>query len=207
MYCEIDLKHSRNITGAELVSILRARGLGAEIAVSTAFSWSALLRHSHPGGLFAHETFHRCFVILKSVTYNLSTYHLEGRDNTVSAGTLLEVAQEYVMGQILPALKDAKLKARPWAVRLFEDNGKETGLIGRLPRFKETFREQFNLNEIHSHVIVLFTAFFSLRLGMKTESVTAAIVGLSVATIYAALNGTLKYLWNRRKLSFGFPKG
>src|SRR5690348_1238953 len=139
MFCEIDIQYPRKLTPEELVPILRARNLGAEISVDEAYSRSELLRGVEPANrYFAHETLHHCFVILKDVNFTRSTFHLEASDRSVSTATLLQVAQEYVMEQLLPALKkEAKVGASLLTVRLFEDNGRETGLDGRLRTFRQ----------------------------------------------------------------------
>jgi hypothetical protein len=204
VYCEIYLKHARNVSAPELVAALRAQGLGTEIPFQQAYSWSRIYGSANPkSSLYAHETLQRCFVILRSLNYDVSSFHLEGRENTVSIQTLLEVAQEYVGKQLLPALRSApKLDASLQAIKLFEDNGRETGLIGKTSTFSSIFVGQFGWSEIHSHIIVFVSAFLLLKLGHEGESLLAAGIGLSIAVGYAILNGLLKYAWNRRRIRF-----
>lgn len=206
MYCEIYLKHARNVSGAALVTFLKAQNLGQEMQLPQAYALSRIYRISPPQtSLYAHETLQRCFVILRSVNYDVSSFHLDTREGSVSIETLLEVAEEYVAEQLLPVLSgNPELKASLEAVKLFEDNGRETGLLGKLPGFMTLFLEQFERSEIHSHIIVLLSVFLLVRLGNNQESLLSAGIGLAVALIYAVLNGSLKYVWNRRKIKFGF---
>jgi len=206
MFCEIYLKHKTAVSAYDLVSTLRAANLGSEITTTAAHSRSVLYG---AGGavvsLFAHETVKSCFVILRSVNFDTSTFHLEGNGPRVSVETLLEATQDYVVSQLLPALKRSPSAiAKLQAVKLFEDNGRETGLEGRLPRLSSAFAEQLDWSEIHSHVIVLLVAFGSLALKIPGDKLKDAAIALAVTVLYAIVNGLLKYAWRRHKLKFGF---
>jgi len=189
--------------------MLRARNLGAEISVDEAYSRSELLRGVVPANrYFAHETVHHCFVILKDVNFKRCTFHLEASDWFVSSATLLQVAQDYVMEQMLPALKkEARVGASLLTVRLFEDNGRETGLEGRLRTFPQVLGEQLTTKEVPSHALTLVAAFLAFKFGFSHETPMAALIGLGVVVIFGAMNGSLKYLWSKRKIKFGFEKG
>ncbi len=206
MFCEIYVKHEPAVSAADLVKALRAASLGAEITTTAAHSRSVLYRAAGAVvSLFAHETVKNCFAILRSVNFDTSTFHLEGNGATVSIETLLEATQEYVVSHLLPTLRrkpgsTAKLQA----VKLFEDNGRETGLEAHLPRLSSAFTEQLDWSEIHSHIIVLLVAFTSLALGIPGEKLKDVAIALAVTVLYAIVNGLLKYAWRRDKLKFEF---
>ena len=206
MFCEIYIKHKKPMVGPDLVTLLRGSNLGTEIPTADAHARTTLYRGlTGIVSLFAHETVKNCFVIVRSVSYNASTFHLEGNSTKVSVETLLEAAQIYVVSHLLPALrKNSSARATLQSVSLFEDNGRETGLVGKLPGMGSLFKEQFDLSEIHSHLIVLLTAFISFRLGSKWDAVRDAEISLGIVVLYACINGLLKYLWRRHKLKFGF---
>jgi hypothetical protein len=208
MFCEIYVKHHPAVPPADLVTALRSANLGAEIKTADAHARSVLYRAAGAAvSLFAHETVRNCFVILRSVNLDTSTFHLEGNAPTVSIETLLEATQEYVVSHLLPTLRrNPSSSARLQAVKLFEDNGRETGLEGRLPGLSSAFTEQLDWSEIHSHVIVLLVAFTSLALGVPSEKLKDAEIALAVTVLYAIVNGLLKYAWRRNKLKFGFKE-
>jgi hypothetical protein len=208
MFCEIYIKHKAQVMGADLVKHLRSSGLGIEISTAAAHSRSVL--YSGAGSvtsLFAHETVKNCFVILRSVNFDVSTFHLEGNAPTVTVETRLEATQEYVVSQLLPALHMLpNMKGKLQAVKLFEDNGKETGLTGRLPGLWSALAEGFKLDEIHSQAIILLTSFAFLALGRQDDKVGDAAIALGVTLIYALVDGLLKYAWGRHRLKFGFKE-
>jgi hypothetical protein len=209
MFCEIYIKHKTPVPPANLVDLLRASSLGLEITTTAAHSRSAFYRAVGPvASLFAHETVNNCFVILRSKAFDVSTFHLEGNSPAVSVETLLEATQEYVVDHLLPALRrDPSASASLKVVKLFEDNGKETGWLGRLQSLSSVLAEQIHGGEIQSHLIVLLTAFAFLFFGLHGEPLKNVFIALVVAILYALVDGLLKYPSRRHKLKFGFKGG
>src|SRR5271156_1106965 len=113
MYCEIIVKHSRQIDAGALEAAIRAP-FGNAVLILDAYRRSAIYKglvpplaphHAPPPppSLFAFETGLNCFVIVRKVNVVLSTYHLEGNTPVVSVETLLQAAQEF-SGQLMKIL-------------------------------------------------------------------------------------------------------
>lgn len=175
MYCEIAIKHSRQVAAKTLSEFILAANIGNTMPLDEAYQASRIYRGRAPrSSILAHETTDNCFVIVRSVNYDVSSYHLESITETVSVQTLLQVAQRYSL-QILRILRQAELSSALMAVRLFEDNGKETGVEGRIITLGSVLKEKFQWSEIKESIAPLLTTFVLLKFGLDTDPPQATV--------------------------------
>jgi hypothetical protein len=205
MYCEVVVKHRAVITEQELQTALRGR-LGASIELDDAYAMSALYRRHRPAhSLDAFETLGHCFVIVRKVNSRFSTYHVEGNDAAVSVQTLLHSVQDFA-GLLLPVLNTAPAtpaeKARSLTVQLFEDNGRETGMEGKLITWSSTLSERFAWSSLRSDVIAFATAALLVWLGLKKEPLKAAIYSFGFVLVLTLLESVVGYFLGRGKIKW-----
>ncbi len=195
MYCEITVRHRKQIDAAGLEGVIRAP-FGNDIPIATAYGRSALYRLITPApvSLFAFETVSNCFVIVRKVNVHSSTYHLEGNSAAVSVETMLQAAEEF-SSQLTSVLQRTSFgspyKVSSLVVQLFEDNGRETGMEGRLPRLGTLFKEELGWGQLKSSVVPFVTAQLLIWRGLKQEPVKASIYGLAIALVFILTDGVL----------------
>jgi hypothetical protein len=104
MYCEITVRHAKQIEAAGLESAIRAP-FNNDISIPTAYARSSIYCAVAPPpvSLFAFDTVSNCFVIVRKVNVRSSTYHLEGNAPVVSVETMLQAAEEF-SGQLMSVL-------------------------------------------------------------------------------------------------------
>ncbi len=206
MYCEIYIEHRHSISEADLIAALGGNRLGADIPLHTAYSMSSIYSGMPPRhSLFAHESVDNCFAIVRSVNYQTSTYHLEGNGPTVSVQTLLRAAEKYsriLLLALLEGVRAADLKGVSSTVRVFQDNGKETGMDGKLANFRNIFSEKFAWGELRSSLVSFLGTFVAVHYGLKQESLKAAGASLAIAVVFLLSEGIFKYYRNRGKLQW-----
>jgi hypothetical protein len=212
VYCEIVVKHRDVITGSDLQKAVGDERLGTDIPLAHAYEMSALYKLAPPRhSLFAFDfTPWRCFVIVRSVNYRTSTHHVEGSGPAVSVETLFRATQEYSESLLRalrkpPAARSAK--GLTLAARLFEDNGKETGVEGKLVTLVSTFREKFQWSELRSSLVAFVTAMVLIGYGLKQESAKAALVSLMIVLafglseiLFTYYRGRGKIIWRLRQV-------
>ena len=211
MYCEITVRHRKQIDAAGLENVIRAP-FGNQLSVPIAYSRSAIYQHASPApvSLFAFETVSNCFVIARKVNVHSSTYHLEGNSAAVSVETMLQAAEEF-SGQLLSVLGKTKFrspyKPRALVVQVFEDNGRETGMEGRRSGFLTLLREEIGWSQIKSSVIPFITAQLLIWRGLKQEPVKASVYSLAIALVFALADAALagwrghgKIRWKLRRM-------
>lgn len=195
MYCEITVRHRKQIDAAGLESVIRSP-FGNDVLVGTAYSRSAIYKSASPApvSLFAFETVSNCFVIARKVNVHSSTYHLEGNSAAVSVETMLQAAEEY-SGQLISVLGKTEFrspyKPRSLVVQVFEDNGRETGLEGRLSSYRALLKEQMGWAQIKSSIIPFVTAQLLIWRGLKQEPIKASIYSLAIAIVFALVDAVL----------------
>jgi hypothetical protein len=210
MYCEVVVRHRSAITEAGLQTALQGR-LGADIALTAAYGMSALYRLVPPAhSLYAFETVRGCFVIVRKVNSRFSTYHIEGNTPAVSVQTLLAAVQDFA-SLLLPVLATAPAmsshRAHSLAVQLFEDNGRETGIEGKLTTLSSVFREQFAWASLRSSVIAFATGLLLIWRGLKQEPVKATVYSFAIVLIFTLLESTIGYFMGRGKIKWKLRQG
>jgi hypothetical protein len=127
MYCEIMIQHRWAILPDRLEAAIRS-SFGNTIPLDQAYARSALYRSRSPSiSIFAFDLARNCFVILRKVSNVRSTFHLEGSDDTVGVDTMLDAVQEFA-DELAAIFRRSDYRVRDLTVRLFEDNGRETGM-------------------------------------------------------------------------------
>jgi hypothetical protein len=207
MYCEAFVRHKAVITEAELQKALQGR-LGPDIALAAAYKMSALYSLVPPAhSIYAFETVRGCFVIVRRVNSSFSTYHIEGTNRSVSVQTLLAAVQDFA-GLLFPVLATAPAtpayQASSLTVQLFEDNGRETGLEGKLTTLSSVFREQFAWASLRSSVIAFATGLLLIWRGLKQEPIKATIYSFAIVLIFTLLESTIGYILGRGKIKWKF---
>jgi len=210
MYCEVVVKHRAVITETGMQTALQGR-LGADIALAAAYGMSALYRLFPPAhSLYAFETVRGCFAIVRKVNSRFSTYHIEGNSPAVSVHTLLAAVQEFA-SLLLPVLATAPAtpacRAYSLAVELFEDNGRETGIEGKLTTLSSVFREQFAWASLRSSVIAFATGLLLIWGGLKQEPVKATIYSFAIVLIFTLLESAIGYFLGRGKIKWKLRQG
>jgi hypothetical protein len=145
MYCEIVVEHRKQIDANRLrLAVLQL--FGNQLPLDEAYNRSAIYRVAAPrSSLCAFEVARNCFVILRKVSdIRLSTFHLEGSGPNVTVNTMLQEVQEF-SNRLLSQLgrggnTGSSYKVRNLSVRLFEDNGRETGVEGELVTLGAIFK-------------------------------------------------------------------
>jgi hypothetical protein len=211
MYCEVVVKHRAVITEAGLQTALQGR-LGVDILLTTAYGRSAIYRVAPPHhSVFAFETVRRCFVIVREVNSRFSTYHIEGNTPAVSVESLLASVQDFA-SLLLPVLATAPAvpsdRASSLTVQLFEDNGRETGMEGKLTTLSSVFREQFSWTSLRSAVIAFATGLLLIWRGLKPEEpLKASIYSFVIVLIFTLLESSIGYLVGRGKIRWKLRQG
>ena len=210
MYCEITIKHRSMITEAGLETALKGK-LGPDLALDKAYSLSPIYRSAAPAkSLWAFESVNDCFVIVRKVTYRSSTFHIEGATVAVSVQRLLQAVQDF-SGHLMAALaaseKNPELAVKSLAVQLFEDNGKETGLEGKLITMESIFRERFAWDALRANVIAFITGLFLIWLGLKQEPVRATLYSLAIVLILSLIESLISFFVGGGKIKWKFRQG
>lgn len=205
MYCEVVVTHRAVITEQGLQTALRGR-LGASIELDDAYEMSALYGPNHPAhSLEAFETVGRCFVIVRKVNSRFSTYHVEGNDAAVSVQTLLRSVQDFA-SLLFPVLDTPPAtpseRARSLTVQLFEDNGRETGMEGKLTTWSSVFGERFAWASLRSDVVAFTTAILLIWLGLKQEPLKAAIYSFAFVLVFTLLESGIGYVLGHGKIKW-----
>jgi hypothetical protein len=214
MYCEINVKHRKTIDAAGLERAIRVT-FGNDIPVLIAYARSAIYRAvvpplaaagaPIPASLFAFDTALNCFVIVRRVTVQLSTYHVEGNTTLVPVETLLQAAQEFAsqLSRILQDCAESSVYgARAVTIQLFEDNGKETGMQGEVVTWNSAFGNEFSWKELKSSVIPFVTALLLIWQGLKQEPIRASIYSFAIAMAFALTQAIAGYWRGRGKIKW-----
>jgi drug/metabolite transporter (DMT)-like permease len=91
---------------------------------------------------------------------------------------------------------------RNLSVRLFEDNGRETGVEGELVTLGAIFKGKFAWKEIAPAVITFFTALFLFWRGLSDQSVKAAVASLLIVLVFTLVAVIAEKLHGRNRMNF-----
>jgi hypothetical protein len=183
MYCELSVKHGKTIDAASLEHAIRAP-FDNDLPLAAAYGRSAIYGRVPPAhSLFAFETVQNCFVIVRKVNVRFSTYHLEGNSPAISVETMLTAAQEFAT-QLISVLDTSACKAKTLTVQLFEDNGRETGMEGKMITWSSVFLDKFSWKELKSSVISFVTSALLIWRGLKQEPLRASIYSLLIVIVF-----------------------
>jgi hypothetical protein len=207
MYCEIVVEHRKQIDANRLrLAVLQL--FGNQLPLDEAYNRSAIYRVAAPrSSLCAFEVARNCFVILRKVSdIRLSTFHLEGSGPNVTVNTMLQEVQEF-SNRLLSQLgrggnTGSSYKVRNLSVRLFEDNGRETGVEGELVTLGAIFKGKFAWKEIAPAVITFFTALFLFWRGLSDQSVKAAVASLLIVLVFTLVAVIAEKLHGRNRMNF-----
>lgn len=206
MYCEIVVKHGAPITEAGLQASVCGGQLGAPIALAVAYSRSGIYGRVAPAhSIGAFETVHRCFVIVREVNSRFSTYHIEGNTAAVSAQALLEAVQDFaepLFAVLRTAAGGRAFRASALTVQLFEDNGDETGILGKFTTFGSILREKFSWASLRASVIAFATSAVLIWRGLKQEPLLAGIYSLAIVLVFTVLETIVGYIFERGKIKW-----
>jgi hypothetical protein len=205
MYCEITVEHRQQIRVADLSRMMES--FENPIELSSAYNRSEFYRGSPPASsICAFESGPNCFVILRKVTdIRFSIYHLEGNGPRVTVPTMLEAVQAFageLMAQLHLKTVASAYKPRSLTVKLFEDNGKETGLVGTQTNIWSVFKEKFALKEIVPSLVTFVTATLLLWRGLDNKPLLAAIYSLAVVVFFKLVETLVAHLSKRGKIEW-----
>jgi hypothetical protein len=183
MYCEIVAKHGNSITAAQLEGAIRAQ-FGNDVPLATAYGRSAIYKSFPPtSSLFAFEIMLNCFVIVRRVNVRFSTFHLEGNTAAVSVETMLQAAQDF-SHELVSVLKTSNYKATSLTVQLFEDNGRESGMQGKLVSWGSVFREKFSFKELKSAILPFITAVLLIWLKLNQAPLKSSVYAFVIVLVF-----------------------
>lgn len=210
MYCEIVVKHKKVIKAEDLKAAIGEGRLGENIDVDDAHALSAIYRNDTTvKSLFAFEVTSNCFVIARRVNFQQSTFHVEGKSSLVSVATLFGAVQQYTES-LLEALRKPPAKrgqrGRFLGATLFEDNGRETSVEGKLGTLASAFRAKFRLAELKSSLIAFATAWALIHFSFKGEALKAAGVSLLIAVVFTLSETLFAYYRGRGKIEWKFTQ-
>ena len=205
MYCEIMIQHRRPISPQQFTAAIR-HSFGNVISLDQAYAKSALYRSRTPSAsILAFDLARNCFVILRKVSNVRSTFHLEGSDGTVGVDSMLDAVQEFA-DEIAAIFRRPDYRGRYLTVRLFEDNGRETGIEGKRATLASVFKQKFAWRETAPAVTAFVTGLLLLWLGLGTEKRPAIFVSFMVVLVftlgdafagYARDGGTIRWKLGR----------
>jgi hypothetical protein len=206
MYCEIVVKNGGNVDEAGLKKAIGPTRLGDDIALAKAYGRSAIYSKNPPTrSIFAHEAVYNCFVIARKLNFRTSTYHLEGNTLTVTAKSMLMAVQEYcnALFKALATPPSTKpYKCLTLAVQLFEDNGRETGVEGRLITLRSILGKRLGWEALSSEFIKAATAIGLFYVGIEGDKVKAALFGLGVVIVFGFIETTFDYCTKSGKIEW-----
>jgi hypothetical protein len=211
MYCEITVKHKATITEAGLENAVCHGQLGAAILLAGAYARSSIYRNNPPGhSVGAFETVRRCFVIVREVNSRFSTFHIEGNIPAVTVESLLLAVQDFG-GVLFPVLGrvpgGSAYQGDSLTVQLFEDNGRETGIEGKLVTVSSILRERFAWASLRSSVLAFFTSLLLIWRGLKQEPLLAGVYSLAIVLVFTALESGVGYFLDRGKIKWKLRQG
>jgi hypothetical protein len=202
MYCEITVKHRNRIDEVPFKALI-SRAFGNGITLPQAYGRSEVYKaQPEVSSICAFDSGSNCFVILRKVTnVRLSIFHFEGNNRNVTVTTMLEAMQDFI-GELVAQLqlKTVNSAYRPGSVsvRLFEDNAKETGLLGARADFWSGFKKGFALKEIIPSLVALVSAALLLWFGLDSKQpLRTAICSLGVVVLFKLVETVGAYISKR----------
>lgn len=204
MYCEITVKHKAAITEGGLQEAVCQGQLGAPIVLTGAYARSSIYRINPPGhSVGAFETVRRCFVIAREVNSRFSTFHIEGNIPAVTVESLLLAVQDFA-SLLFPVLGKAPgesaYQGDSLTVQLFEDNGRETGIEGKLITVSSLLRERFAWASLRSSVLAFITSLLLIWRGLKQEPLLAGVYSFAIVLVFTVLESAVSYFLDRGKI-------
>lgn len=204
MYCEVLLKHRKPVSPGDLVRALKESNVGQEIALGTAYSFSQLYSIAPPThSYFSHETARGCFIILRQVNRDESTFHIEGMTRAVEPETLFSALEAYAR-HLLDVVNEKKNKKQLCgaisAFSFFEGDGKPIPLDAHLVTLPKVLRDTFSWSEIRSSLIPFLTVLFVVKVGLKEESLSALAVALVITSVFLLTESLTAYFQKRGKI-------
>jgi hypothetical protein len=97
-------------------------------------------------------------------------------------------------------------KARALVVQLFEDNGRETEMEGRLATIGSLFAEKFGWEEAKSALVPFVTALLLIWLGLKQEPIKASVYSFAIVLTFALVGAVLSSLRGNGKIVWRFRR-
>lgn len=189
------IQHRWAILPDRLEAAIRS-SFGNTIPLDQAYARSALYRSRSPSiSIFAFDLARNCFVILRKVSNVRSTFHLEGSDDTVGVDTMLDAVQEFA-DELAAIFRRSDYRVRDLTVRLFEDNGRETGMEGRRATLASVFKQKFVWRETAPAVTAFVTGLLLLWLGFGTEGRPAIFVSFLVVLVFTLGDAFAGYVWD-----------
>ena len=201
VYCEIIVKHRGQIDPRDLKTAVR-NSFGNSIELAEAYSRSAIYELSPPSdSICAFDLVRNCFVILRKVSnVSFSTFHLEGSNRTVTVDAMLHAVEEF-SNQLTKVLSGGSLRSayrsRDLTVQLFEDNGRQTGMDGKLVNLASVLRDKFDWKELAPPVTAFTTSMLLIWLGLKKEAAMAIVYSLIIVLVFALGDAIVEYVWAR----------
>ncbi len=193
MYCEIDFRHSQSVSDKDVVSAISGAGLGKEMKLEDAYSSSARYRSAKPASaLYAHYTLRDCFVILRAVYGDTSSFHLEALKDSTPVLILMEVAEEYSQQLRKAFSTPISTPGEVLAIRVFENTGNQAGVGGRVATARELFARQFAWKEVKAKVVVVVATWLLVFFGLEERlRWKAAVATLGVALAFELV----EFIW------------
>ena len=207
MYCEITILHRGPIDEKLLApSIVDVFKNPLDLAV--AYARSAIYKNMNPAplSLCAFQLESECFVIFRKVaTVRYSMFHVEGNHPQVPVTTLLQAVQKFSR-ELMSQLRNSKLgrayRPRELNVKLFEDNGKETGVVGEQVTMGSIIRAKFAWKEISPPLITFMTAVVLLWTRLDSRPLPVAVYTLGVVAFFIMADTVAECWWRAGKIEW-----
>ncbi|MGA8271980.1 MAG: hypothetical protein WB919_10525 [Candidatus Sulfotelmatobacter sp.] len=87
-------------------------------------------------------------------------------------------------------------------VQLFEDNGRETGIAGKLTTLSSILRERFAWASLRSSVIAFLTSLALIWKGLKQEPLMAGVYSFAIVLVFTMLECAVSYFLDRGKMKW-----
>ena len=198
MYCEITVTHGKEIDQGLLKPFI-VEAFKNPLDLKCAYARSAIYKNKTPASsVCALELESDCFVIFRKVAgIRSSMFHLEGNHSQVPVTTLLQAVQKFSR-ELITQLRSSKIgrayKPRELTVKIFEDNGKDTGVAGNQVTIVSVFREKFGWKEVAAPTITFATALVLLWIGLDSKPL--AVAGYTLGGVaFFMLADTLAECW------------
>jgi hypothetical protein len=114
-------------------------------------------------------------------------------------------------GLAIPSTRDSSGRAAyegdSLTVQLFEDNGRETGIEGKLITVSSILRERFAWASLRSSVLAFITSLLLIWRGLKQEPLLAGIYSFAIVLVFTVLETGISYFLERGKIGWKLRQG
>jgi hypothetical protein len=202
MFCDIEVRHRRSITGAGLQPALGTLVQNPITPPETAFARTELYSRRPPNApLFAFSAYD-CVIIALSSSLKRSRYHLEGQGAAFTVEKLFESAEKFSKDLVEAVRQNPIYRVQEINLQMLQGLGGDTRIAGKLLTLWSGVKEAFDFKAVLSSISTFVTALLLLWLGVKEKPLKAVVISFGVAVGFTCLEALLSYLWSGGKMKW-----